>query len=120
METTKQLLPILKQLNKILKKEHKALVSNDNIQVEKLVKEKEEIVERLSSISSKPTVAESKLLQEIKQLQDDNLLLTKQAIAFNNNFLQIVGETVQKTNATYSKKGGLAIQDDIGFINQSI
>ena len=119
MESTKQLTLTLKQLIRLLKKEHKALVSNDNNHFEKLVKQKEQLVEELAEMTGTPTRLDIKLIEEVKNLQDSNLLLTKQAIAFNDNFIKAVGETAKKSNATYSKKGGLSVQEDIGFINQS-
>ncbi|HCM88632.1 MULTISPECIES: hypothetical protein [Vagococcus] len=120
MEPTKQITPTLKQLIRVLKKEKKALLESDGIQIEKIVKQKELIVDSLSSIKGVPNESEKGLLREVKELQDNNLLLTKQAMAFNDNFIKAVGEIAQKTNATYSNKGNLKNQVDVGFINHSM
>ncbi len=120
MEANKQLLSTLKQLLRLLKKENNALVKNDGTQIEKIVSQKEELVEKIGDVNRPLSEAEKKIAIEIKQLQDDNLLLTRQAMSFNNNFLKLVGESAQKNNATYSKKGSLSVQDDVNFINHSI
>lgn len=120
MQNSKQLLPILKQLLKVLKKENKALKNNDGVQIEKILKQKEPLTEQLSLVDRELTEAEIKIALEIKQLQDNNLLLTRQAVAFTDNFLKIVGQSAQKNNATYSKKGSLTPQEDLSFINQSM
>ncbi|MGX7023599.1 flagellar protein FlgN [Vagococcus hydrophili] len=120
METTKQLTPLLKQLIRILKKENKALIESDGVKIEKISKQKETIADSLKLVTSIPSDNEKKLLLEVKQLQDDNLLLTQQAISFNDNFLKVVGDAAQKTNATYSRQGSLQKQTDVGFINHSM
>ncbi len=120
MESNKSLVPVLKQLLRLLKKENKALIRNDGNQIEQLVSQKEQLVNQLVMVERELTAIELNLALEIKQLQDDNLLLTKQAMAFNDNFIQTVGQNAQKVNATYSKKGSLSIQEDVGFVNQSM
>lgn len=120
METNKHLTSYLKQLLRLLKKEKKALVKNDGVQIEKIVKQKEQLVEPLNSFKGIPSVEEKKLIAEIKQVQNDNLLLTKQAIAFNDRFLSAVGTGMKKANSTYSSSGRLASQEDLGFINHSM
>lgn len=120
MESNKQLMPILKQLLRLLKKENNALIANDGAQIEKIVFQKEQLIEQISGFKFSLSEKERELVVEIKQLQDDNLLLTRQAISYSNNFLKLVGENAQKTNATYSRKGNLSVQEDISFVNQSM
>ncbi|MFW8051970.1 hypothetical protein [Vagococcus fluvialis] len=120
MESTRQLTQVFKQLLRLLKKENKALINNDGTQIEKIVKQKEQLIDSLSQIKRPLLDNELKLANEIKQLQDDNLLLTRQAMTFNNNFLQLVGESAKKVNATYSKKGSLSTQEDVSFVNHSM
>lgn len=120
METNKQLMSSLKQLLKLLKKEKKALIKNDGIQIEKLVKQKEQLVAPLNNYKGVPSTEEKELIREIKQVQNDNLLLTKQAIAFNDRFLSAVGSGMKKANSTYSSSGRLSSQEDLGFINHSM
>lgn len=120
MEVRKSFSPLLKQLLRLLKKEKKALIKNDGILLEKIIKQKEELIIPLNSIKEIPNEEETKLLKEIKRIQNDNLLLTKQAIAFNDHFLSAVGSGMKKQNSTYSNNGNLKTQEDIGFINHSM
>lgn len=120
MESVKSATPILKQLLRLLKKENKALVNNNGLLIEKIVVQKEKLVQQLSIVNRPLHDNELKLVKEIKELQDDNLLLTHQAISFNNHFLQLVGESAQKVNATYSNKGNLSTQEQVNFVNQSM
>lgn len=120
MEVRKTFSPLLKQLLRLLKKERKALIKNDGISLEKIVRQKEQLITPLHTIKEIPNEEETKLLKEIKQIQNDNLLLTKQAIAFNDHFLSAVGAGMKKQISTYSNNGNLKTQEDIGFINHSM
>lgn len=119
-KTDKQLNAALKKLLRLLKKEKKALIHLDGNLVERIVKEKEQLLDPLSLSSEVPSLEDKKLILHIKELQNDNLLLTRQAIAFNDHFLSAVGEQVKQQNTTYSNKGNLRNQEDIGFINHSM
>lgn len=122
-----EILLLKKQLNKLadlLKEEKEALKVNDGSKVTEIVEQKMSLVEDLekidlSSISTDDVTA--RLVKEIQDLQETNLLLTKQALNFNDNLMQAIVSNIGKTGNTYSNNGGYTKQQDpSGFIDQKV
>lgn len=119
MEQDRQLQQLLRKFISLLKKEKKALIKNDGQQVSQIVKEKEAFVELLAAFEPTEDSDVRVLVLNIRDLQEDNLLLTEQALSYHNAFLSAVTQGLKKTNATYSRYGNLSGQEDVSLINQS-
>lgn len=109
----------LKQFISILKKEQKALIQNKNEKIEAIVKQKEEFVAVFESFEPVDSPEIKQLILEIKELQTTNLMLTEQAIQYNDAFLSAVVKESKKTQSTYSADGKYTQQKDVSFIEQS-
>lgn len=124
MSTFKKLKNILKELMDILKEEKEALINNDSSAVAGLVERKIEIVSILEN-QSKETVETDeeilKLVGAIKELQETNLLLTKQALKFQENLIESIAENIKAVAETYSQKGEYKKQtQNINLVDQKV
>lgn len=119
MEQDRQLQQLLRKFIGLLKKEKKALIKNDGQRVSQLVKEKEAFVALLAAFEPTENAEVRTLALRIRDLQEDNLLLTEQALSYHDMFLSAVTQGLKKTNSTYSRQGSLSGQEDVSLINQS-
>ena len=60
------------------------------------------------------------IIEEIDSLQQTNMLLTKQAIAYQEMLMESIAESVKKAPSTYSKKASYSRNNNISFIDQSV
>ena len=65
-------------------------------------------------------VAIEKEVSEIKELQECNVLLTRQAISYHDSILHALSDGMEKSSRTYSKKGQLSPSKNAGLFNQSV
>ena len=121
MATVSKLASNLKELIKLLKEEKEALIKNDGEKIAKLVETKSNYIEMLVEFkglkmeNNEEIIA---LVREIDSLQEVNLLMTKQALSYQNAILESIAKNV-RTNNTYSSKGNYDSKD-INIIDQSI
>lgn len=122
METRENGLSLLLALKETLKLEKAALIANDSSAFEKIVAEKQEFLVQLEEASFEgcSRVAIEQEVSEIQELQECNLLLTKQALSYHNSLLKAITDGTEKSSRTYSKKGQLSSSNNAGLFNQSI
>ena len=132
MTSSKDLYNHLDSLLKLLQEEKEALIHNDVVKVSKIVEKKNEYIEKLAVSSTileeakdviPSTVEVSPLLQlinEIKIIQETNLLLTKQSLSYQNGLLESISKSIQNTSNTYSAKGNYQRINNIGLIDQEV
>ncbi|MDY4066040.1 MAG: flagellar motor switch protein, partial [Ligilactobacillus agilis] len=72
----------LSQFKRLLVKEKQALIKNENQKVADLLPQKEKYLPSLQNYAGPLGEQTKLLLKEIKELQETNLLLTKQALSF--------------------------------------
>src|SRR5699024_416700 len=107
MATVYKLTTHLKNLIKLLKEEKEALLKNDGEKISELVETKNKYIEKLAEFkgldmeNNEEIIA---LVAEIDSLQEVNLLMTRQALSYQNVMLESIAKNVQATN-TYSSKG---------------
>lgn len=123
MKTNKKLANKLNLLVSLLKEEREALIKSDGDKVAEIVKKKENIIEDLSTfkgldIREDKTIME--LIKEIDSLQEMNLLLTKQALSFQNALLESISKGVKASLNTYSAKGNYESNNKTGLVDQSV
>lgn len=122
METRQNGLSLLLTLKETLQREKEALMANDSVAFDNIVTEKQTFLSHLEEASFEGCnrVAIEKEVNEIKELQECNLLLTKQAISYHDSILDALTDGMEKSSRTYSKKGQLSPSKNVGLFNQSV
>ena len=124
MSTVKDLKKLLKELLALLIEEKIALIRNDGPLVASLVERKIEIVSSLEEMKKEAPGTDEETLrlgEEIKELQETNLLLTKQALKFQENLIESIAANINKAADTYSQKGEYRKQtQDVNLIDHKV
>lgn len=115
----------LKGLVVLLKREKECLIKNDVDNLSKIIEDKNNILVVLESYKDKDERIDNnrqieKLLKEIDSLQESNLLLTRQALSFQNTLLETIANNIEKTSKTYSQKGEYEKVSNINIVDQSV
>ena len=113
----------LKSILKLLQEEKDALLHNDGFKIAMIVESKNEYIEKLSQFKGLDINENKKamgLIEEINSFQEVNLLLTKQALSFQNVLLESIAKNVHNMSNTYSSKGKYGKLNDIGLIDHSV
>lgn len=121
MASISELIRLLQDLLKILRDEKQALINNDGEKIAQLVDIKNNYIKKLGQFQALDAGKNQEVLdlvKEIDSLQETNLLMTKQALAYQNALLESISKNV-KTSNTYSSKGNYDSKD-INIIDQSI
>ena len=123
MATITDLTQVLKSLKNLLYDEKEALLKNDGHKIAEIVELKSDLIEELKKlngidVSSSESVLE--LVKEIDSIQETNLLLTKQAIGYQEMLIESIAKNVNNLSNTYSPKGGYQAENKVNFIDQSI
>lgn len=121
-----EILLLKKQLNKLvelLKSEKEALIKNDGPTVAEIVEKKMSIMEELEKMDMESIGKDEvtgRLVHEIQELQETNLLLTKQALKYHENLMESIVANIGKAGTTYSHDGGYSKQEPSGFVDQKV
>lgn len=114
----------LNQLLEVLMKEKEALIRNDGNKVIELLEKKMGIMDSLKNtdIKSIETNDQIKTLAiEIKEIQETNLMLTRQALKFQENLIEAVASNLSNIANVYSEKGGYEkANQTINLVDQEI
>lgn len=112
----------LENLEKILQDETDALVENDNGALSDILDEKMKIMGNIDKFKGQNFSDNEEIVEiigRIDDLQETNLMLTQQALNFNENFLEIVSEGLEEKATTYSASGDLG-KSSSSLIDRSI
>lgn len=124
MKNKWEIINCLKSLNALLKEEKVVLINNDAEKLAKIVSKKQELVEIISLIDTKQLQVDDKtkgLMEEIQSLQETNILLTNQALSFQNALLEAISHNIKSLSNTYSQKGQLySKENNSKIIDQSV
>ncbi len=93
----------LQQFSRLLKKEKDILIKNQAAQLSGLVEKKSAFVPILSSYEGEITATIQTLVADIHIQQQENLLLTQQAISFQTVLMEAVKDNIKTPANTYSK-----------------
>jgi len=115
------ILDTLKTLKEILTEEKKALIKNENQKIQQFVSKKEELIEELEAaeIEDKDREEIRHLVDEIRELQKTNAMLTQQAMNYAEVFLSALQKETQK-KTTYSKEGSFEKTENSSLLDQSL
>ena len=123
MATIQELISNLKFILKLLYEEKEALLHNDGNKVAEILENKKIYIENLAQLKGLDIEKNQKamsLIHEINSLQEINLLLTKQALSYQEMLIESIAKNIQNRTTTYSQKGSFNITDNINFIDQSV
>ena len=123
MSTVVELCNHLKKVIKLLIEEKEALIQNDGGKIIEIVKSKNKHIEKLSQFSGLDIIDNEKainLIKEINSLQEVNLLLTRQALSYQDVLLDSIAQSVQNASNTYSAKGSYEDSDNINLIDKKV
>ena len=113
----------LKQIVTLLNEEKQALLQNQGDKIFKIIESKNTLIEGLSQFSGIDIGKNEKLInlvEEISSLQEINLLLTKQAISYQDMLLESISQNIQSNSNTYSAKGSYESTNDMSLINKKV
>lgn len=89
---------------KILKREQKFLVFDDGVSLNGLVPQKEDFLPIFDNYTGQIGQQTKSLIQEIRELQETNLLLTQQALAYQKKMMDTIQHSLTSQENTYSKQ----------------
>lgn len=123
MNRTQELANHLKSILALLHEEKEALIHNDGNAIAQIVERKKNHIEKLSNLNGLNIQDDKEIMaiiRQINELQETNLLLTKQALSFQNNLLESMAKNVQNSASTYSPKGSYESKNTVNLIDQSV
>lgn len=111
----------------VLKEEKQALINNDLDLLVNIIKDKEEKVDILSNLISYNDLSDENenikiLVEEVKNLQETNFLLTEQAMSYHSNLMDSILKVLEDTSKsnTYSKDGSYENSNQSTLIDKRI
>ncbi|MDY0235517.1 MAG: hypothetical protein RBR71_05785 [Gudongella sp.] len=123
MKTLNSLIAILKKLLGILEDEKVALINNDGLKVAELVQIKIKITEEIEQLGIKNALDDNRvtsLIEQINEIQETNLLLTKQALRYQEVMMESIAKNLSNKSGTYQQKGSYDKEQSINFVDQSV
>lgn len=113
----------LEKLYEILQVENKALINNQGKKMEEIVAKKQEITKELEGYDLGEVDLDRQdvksLVQKTRDLQETNLVLTKQAMNYADTFISAFQKEANK-NITYSEKGKEKEAGSSSLLNRSL
>lgn len=111
----------LESIIKLLKEEKEILVANDGDALLEIVNKKNEYINDLEKFKGIGLEDEKTmdLIGEIDSLQELNLLLTRQAMSFQENLLESFAKASKNSN-TYSNIGNYEKNESINIIEKEV
>ena len=123
MGTTQGLISDLKGLLRTLYEEKEALLDSDGHKVADIVEIKNDYIEKLAKYKGLDIENNKKameIIEEINSLQEVNLLLTKQALSYQEVLLESISKNIKSASNTYSAKGNYESENKVSLIDQSV
>lgn len=122
MNAQQEVFDTLKEFKQVLLAEKEALIKNDSTKVVAVIAEKENFMEVLPTLDMSGLKKEnlSGIVTEIKNLQETNLLLTQQAVQYQEKMMEAITNSVKTSSTTYSKSGSYSAEKQATIIDQSL
>lgn len=93
----------LRQFIRLLKQEQKFLIADDGAALTELVPKKADFVPLFEQYAGAIGTTTKELIQEIQELQETNLLLTQQALAYQQKIMETIQKSLAKQEVPYGK-----------------
>lgn len=100
--TEKEFLRELNQFYHLLKKENQALIKYDGETLLSIVEQKESMVPIFEVYEEPIKEKVQERLLAIRTLQEENLLLTNQALSYQKMFMDTIQQQLKKNNTVYA------------------
>lgn len=113
----------LQSIIKLLKLEKEILIKDDRDKIEDIVKRKNQYIDGLEEFKDQDIEKDDsviELIKEINQLQQTNLLLTEQALSYQNLILDSISQGIKASSTTYSAQGDYKSENKASLIDESI
>jgi flagellar biosynthesis/type III secretory pathway chaperone len=123
MSEYKKMAGVLKKLIVVLGEEKQILIQNDASALTAVIEKKNILIDKIEEFKGQSFSGDEeirKMGSQIKELQETNMLLTKQAISFQNKFLMIIAKYKTPQYSTYSSKGDLCGNRGIKIVDQKV
>jgi len=123
MSSPNKLEVILKELIKVLNDEKQVLIKNDAVSLAALVERKNGLISKIEEFRGEDFSGDDeirKMAGQIDVLQGTNLLLTKQALSYQEQILKALANNNTSKYNTYSSKGLIKSQKEISFVDKSV
>ena len=123
MGSIQELISDLKGLLKTLYEEKEVLLQSDGHRIAEIVEIKNDFIEKLAKykgIEFEKNHKVIEIIEEINSLQEVNLLLTKQALSYQDVLLESISKNIKNMSNTYSAKGNYDSKNDVSLIDQSV
>ena len=123
MGSIQELISDLKGLLKTLYEEKEVLLQSDGHRIAEIVEIKNDYIEKLAKykgIEFEKNQKVIEIIEEINSLQEVNLLLTKQALSYQDVLLESISKNIKNMSNTYSAKGNYDSKNDVSLIDQSV
>ena len=123
MNEAKKLGGILKELIKVLHLEKEVLIKNDALTLVSIVEHKNLLIGQIEAFrgmdfSENEEIRE--MIRAMKNLQETNQILTRQALSYQNEILKALAKTNTSKHNTYSANGQLNAQKEVSIVDQSV
>ena len=115
-------LETLLKFKNVLIDEKEALIKNDSAQVKALVEQKQLFLDSLPTLITEGLTKADliEVVEDIKNLQETNLTLAKQALQYQETMMEAITKGVQTGGSTYSKQGDYSNSQQANLIDQSL
>ena len=123
MNKNKEFKKHLNSIIDILKEEKDALIQGDGNKIIEIVESKNQYIDTISEFKGLKLEEDRSimgLIEEIDSLQELNLLLTNQALSFQNALLESISIGLSTASNTYSQKGNYEGTKNIGLVDHSV
>lgn len=122
MERSNNPIDFLKQFIALLEREKEALIHNEGATIQSIVAEKHVFIEWFPTFNFQQEADNEveALVDTIRHLQETNLLLTKQALDYQEAVMEALSKGVKKAGKTYSKSGQQTGLTQASILNQSL
>lgn len=117
---TKEFEKLLQKFYSLLLQEKSCLVKSQPDQLLKIVDEKQTYLQPFQTFAGEVTPAAKSLIKKIQQQQQENLLLTKQSLGFEEMLLRSIRDNLRGPKTTYSKDESQKTkgQDQVSLIDR--
>lgn len=123
MKTLNKLISILKNLVSVLEIEKLALINNDGEKILEIIETKVRITDEIQEIGPVNPMEDSRvidLIEQINELQETNLLLTKQALKYQEVMMESIAKNLTSASRTYEQKGSYNKEQSIGLVEHTV
>lgn len=123
MRENQEVYELLYGLKELLQCERVSLIDHDVETLASLIEKKQAFAQELENRKGKTFQDDEKILdlvKEIRILQETNMMLTKQAMGFQNVVFRALGESKNSKYKTYDAIGKISVKNGASIIDHSV